>query len=169
MDDIQQKINDSLIDDICFICSRYKQNKEVQQWFIDNQGLKIELEIIEKIKQENQMIIKLYNQGGSDAIQKGIELGTLAYTSLYNRIATLNDIVQQCVEGYGQEKVNGRGEIVFETVKNFGAAISAINLMSNLMQQLPKEEDYYEVVLGEIDEDSKSTVKKLSLPPSNYG
>lgn len=161
--------NSSLIDDICFICARYKKDEEVLNWFENNYEENVGIELIKEIRINYKKDINNYRQGGSDAIQKGIQLGTLPSASLYNRIATLNDIIAQCVNGYAQEKVNGRGEIVYETVKNFGAAISAVSLLSNLMQQLPKEEDYYEIILGEIDSDTKNTVKRLSLPPANYG
>jgi hypothetical protein len=159
----------NIIDDVCFMCARYKKDIEVLDWFKENYEEEVSMELIKEVRLTHKKEINSYRQGGSDSIQKGIQLGTLPSASLYNRIATLNDIIRQCVEGYAQEKVNGRGEIVYETVKNFGAAISAVSLMSNLMQQLPKEEDYYEIILGEIDSETKTTVKRLALPPANYG
>lgn len=102
---------------------------------------------IRQIKSSHQSLIEEYRYGNLSAIQKGLKVGQLPYVSLYDRLKALSEIVDKGKNGYQDERISPKGDLIVVNSYNFAAATDAIKFITTLIETVQSEGEDTETVV----------------------
>lgn len=130
-------IPDKIIDAICYYLALYPHMsykeicKAVKKALVKIQPTE---ELVEYIHEEEVERIDELAKGGVEAVNIGIALRKLPLATLHGRIELLHDIIHMGKNGYMEESMSPKGEMVELRKRDFRSALEAVKQLSGLME-----------------------------------
>lgn len=140
-------MNKEVIDTLCYLRGCFKQMslKEITKTINNSYKLDLTEEKVISTLRENSNLIKDYRKGGTKAVKKALEIGSFNYSTLYDRVKVLNEIILMGKEGFSKEVVTGKGELIETNYIDPKYSLDAVRILNELLSRFDEddEEDNY--------------------------